>query len=114
MRFKPWHLYLSGVVSGVLLVSLIWLLARKPEPAPAPDYSEQLEQAIRDNNAEHEIEIREWKDRALKSEYRADSILSQPPKIKIIYHEKYNQVDRLDSAGTTAKLDSLFRTDNVN
>lgn len=89
---------------GVIFVLLLWIIFRKPEPAPTTNNSKQL----RDSISLLTGQIEEQKGITDHYLHMVDSLKSLPPKLTIIYREQ----KRFTTLATIDQLDSIIRTNS--
>ena len=92
------------IAMGVIFLLLLWIIFRKPEPAPVVDNSKQT----RDSITMLTNQIKEQK--SITDHYLGvvDSLKSLPPVITIIYREQ----KKFTSTATINQLDSIIRANS--
>lgn len=102
---KDSKLLIAFVGAMVIIFGLIlWIIFRKPEPGPTIDNTKQ----IRDSITLLTNQIDTEKAYTMKSKRIADSLLSLPPKLTIIYREQ----KRFTTVATISQLDSIIRANS--
>ena len=92
------------IAMGVIFLLLLWIILRKPEPAPVVDRSKEL----RDSIALLTGQIEEQKGVTDHYLHVVDSLKTLPPIITIIYREQ----KKFTSVATINQLDSIIRANS--
>lgn len=92
------------IAMGVIFILLLWIIFRKPEPAPVTDNSKQL----RDSVTLLTGQINQQKDITDHYLHQVDSLKNLPPLITIIYREQ----KKFTSTATIDQLDSIIRSNS--
>ena len=91
-------------IMGVIFLLLLWIILRKPEPAPVVDRSKEL----RDSITLLTGQIEEQKGVTDHYLHVVDSLKTLPPIITIIYREQ----KKFTSVATINQLDSIIRANS--